>query len=205
VLFASGVVFLISRLHEFSTHVADRLFDRELIRAEEKLAEVGRALERAESLAEIERLLVDEPARTLRLASAAVFRRQSGDFRRRASVGWGATDADVLTGSEPLFAAGSERGSFPLTSKAAEASDPPLPRGLARPLVCLPVGAGRRRFALAIYGGHEDGTDLAAKERKLLDALASRAAHAYAQVESETLQRRIAALEDLVARSSVPR
>ncbi|MGH6798226.1 MAG: hypothetical protein ACREDI_07570, partial [Roseiarcus sp.] len=85
---ASGLVYLIARGHEFATELANRLFDREFIRAERHLAAVGETIQDSGSLAEIERLLVNEPMRSLRLASAALFREQDGIFRRRLSAGW---------------------------------------------------------------------------------------------------------------------
>ncbi len=49
VLVASVLVFLISRSHEWATHLADRLFDRDFRRAEERLAAVGQTIQRADS------------------------------------------------------------------------------------------------------------------------------------------------------------
>ena len=202
VMLASVIVYAIARAHEFTTELADRLFDREFLRAERRLAEVGAALERASSLAEIERLLVEEPIELLELASAALFRAENGLLRRRMSRGWRAGDAETLTGAEPMLAAKTDRGPFGLKSAGDAGRNPPLPDGVARPLLGVPVGNARRRFALTLYSGHEAGTDLDGKERKLLDGLARDAEHAYAQVESETLQRRIAELEGRLARVS---
>ena len=114
VLVASGLVYLLARAHEFATELADRLFDREFIRAERRLAAVGETIQRADSLAEIERLLVEEPMRSLKLASAALFREQDGVFKRRASAGWDADDAETLSGDDPLLAARFERKPYAL-------------------------------------------------------------------------------------------
>ena len=59
----------------------------------------------------------------------------------------------------------------------------------------MPVGNARRCYALVLYGGHEVGTDLNSGERHVLGSLARDAEIAYAQVESDTLRRRIAVLE----------
>ena len=99
VLAASALIFLISRAHEWLTELADRLFDRNFRRAEHHLAEIGRTIQSADSLEEIDRLLVEEPTRSLRLASAALFREEGGVFRRRVSAGWGEADADSLSGA----------------------------------------------------------------------------------------------------------
>ena len=205
VIVASALVFLISRMHEAVTEFADRLFDREYLKAEQRLTEVAKALERADALSEIERTMVEAPTVSLKLASAAIFREEDGAFRRRCAEGWRKTDAETLTGAEPLLAARGQGAPFELKAESFDARGPPLPSGLQRPILGVPVGKARRCFALALYGGHEAGTDLDAKERKLLAALAEAAEHAYAQAESEALRRRIRALETELARAVEPR
>ena len=193
VVVASGLVYLIARGHEFATEIMDRLFDREFIRAERRLAEVGEMIQKSASLAEIERLLVNEPLRSLNLASAALFRQQDAVFRRRMSAGWDAGDADTIASDDPLVSPRLERK--PYAVHAADASHARLPEDLARPVLAVPVGNARRCYAILLYGGHEAGTDLDSAERHLLGGLAHDAEIAYAQVESETLQRRVALLE----------
>jgi len=204
VIVASALVFLISRTHEVVTEFADRLFDRQYLLAERRLAEVAQALERADDLGEIERMMVEEPTASLQLASAAIFREEDGCFRRRGAEGWGPADALVLTGAEPLLEARAEGKPFELRGERFDARNPPLPSGLQRPILGVPVGKARRCFALALYGGHEAGTDLDAKERKLLAELAESAERAYAQAEIEALRQRIRALEIELARPVEP-
>jgi len=203
VLVASALVFLISRAHEFATHVIDRLFDRKLRNAERRLAAVGQSIERADNIAEIERLLVEEPTRSLGLASAAVFREQDGRFRRRTSLGWSATEADSFTGAERMLATRFDGEPFALeATDAVDDRDPGLPAGLARPVLGVPVGNPRRCFAILLYSGHQAGTDLANIERIMLGSLARHAEIAYAQVESELLRKRIIALEQQLTAAS---
>ena len=144
---------------------------------------------------EIERALVEEPVRALRLASAAVFREEeSGDFRRSASAGWDAGDLAALPQDHPLL-----RPRFSSAPYRVEIAAPPdaagMPEDLARPVLAAPVANPRRCFAVVLYGGHEAGTDLDHAERELLGRLAKSAEIAYAQVEDDTLRTRIAALE----------
>ena len=80
-----------------------------------------------------------------------------------------------------------------------------LPDDLARPVLAVPVGNARRCYAVLLYGGHEAGTDLDSNERHLLGSLAHDAEIAYAQVESETLQRKVAMLEAELAQALEPR
>jgi hypothetical protein len=206
VVVASALVYLIARGHEFATKLMDGLFDRKFIRAERHLAAVGETIQNSVSLEEIDRLLVDEPMHTLRLASAALFRERDGIFCRSVSVGWDMDHADALTSNHPLLSARFERKPYTLDSvDAAHRSPAELPGDLERPVLVVPIGNARRCYALALYGGHEIGTDLDSNERHLLGGLAREAEIAYAQVESETLRQRVAVLEKQLARTLEPR
>jgi hypothetical protein len=200
VLVASGFAFLISRLHESATELTARLFDIQFRRAEAHLVEIGQSIQRADSLADIERLLVDEPVRSLRLTSAALFREQGGVFRRYASIGWSAAEVNTLDSADPMLAA--RLGGVPFPLDAIGETDPRLPAGLARPLHGVPVGNPRQCFAVVLYSGHEVGTDLDSLERNLLASLARHAGIAYAYVEMELLRARVAALEGQLAQTS---
>jgi hypothetical protein len=206
VVVASGLVYLIARGHELATELMDRLFNRKFIRAEHHLAAVGETIQSSASLDEIERLLVHEPMQTLRLASAALFREQDGLFSRCLSAGWDDDHAETLTGNHPLLSGQFEKQPYPLDSiDATHASPVELPGDLERPVLVVPVGNARRCYALVLYGGHEIGTDLDSSERHVLGSLARDAEIAYAQVESDTLRRRIAALENELAKTLEPR
>ena len=206
VVIASGLVYLIARGHEFATELMDRLFDRQFIRAERHLAAVGETIQNSESLDEIERLLVNEPMQTLHLASAALFREQDGVFCRSLSLGWNIDHANTLTTHHPLLSARFEKSPYtPGSVSAAHTSLAELPNDLERPVLVVPVGNARRCYALVLYGGHEIGTDLDAGERHVLGGLARDAEIAYAQVESDTLRRRIAMLEAELAQALEPR
>jgi hypothetical protein len=203
---ASGLVYLIARGHEFATELMNRLFDRKFIRAERHLAAVGETIQNSASLDEIERLLVNEPISSLRLASAALFREQDGIFCRSLSTGWDAAHADALTSNHPLLSGRFDRNPYTLDAVyAGHTSYAEIPDDLERPVLVVPVGNSRRCYALVLYGGHEVGTDLDSSERHLLGSLARDAEIAYAQVESETLQKRIAMLERQLAQTLEPR
>ena len=193
VLVASVLVFLISRLHEWTTELADRLFDRDFRKAERRLEEIGHDIQHADRLGDIERLMVEEPVKALRLASAAVFREEDGIFRRRASVGWNAEHLDTLNDGEPPLPATPAIAPFPIAPFAGGAPD-----DLGRPVLGVPIGNPRRRFAVVLYSAHVSGTDLDSAERALLGALALDAEIAYGQVERELLQKRVDSLENLL-------
>ncbi len=206
VVVASALVYLIARGHDFATELMNRLFDRKFIRAERHLGEVGETIQNSPSLDEIDRLLVNEPMNTLRLASAALFREESGIFCRSLSAGWDMDHTDTLTSNHPLLSARFERTPYtPGSVDAAHISLAELPNDLERPVLVVPVGNARRCYALVLYGGHDIGTDLDAGERRLLGELARDAEIAYAQVESDTLRQRIAVLENELAKTLEPR
>jgi hypothetical protein len=206
VVVASVMIFLISRMHEYATELVDRLFDRGFHRAKTEIAAVGRTIQRASSFDEIDRLLVDEPMRSLQLASAALFRDEGGVFPRRASAGWQATNADVLNSDGRVLGGRLYGGAFALDGIGGiDPTDKRFPDDLARPVFGVPVGNPRRCFAVALYGGHEDGTDLDNDERALLASLARDAEIAYASVDRETLQKRIEVLEGQLARAMAAR
>ncbi len=192
-LVASVLVFLIARLHEWATEFGDWLFDRDFRRAERRLEDAGHEIRRANSLAEIERRLVEEPLKALRLASAAIFRHEEGTLRRSTSVGWDARHRATLSDGEPPLPAMAAGAPFRIAEAVAG-----LPDDLARPVLAVPIGNPRRRFAVAFYSGHELGTDLDRAERELLAGLAHDAEIAYGQVEREALQREIDRLKGLI-------
>jgi hypothetical protein len=194
-LVASGFVYLLARLHELATEAAERLFDFRFRRADEELRAVSDAIERADSVATIERSLVEAPVRSLRLASAAVFRREEdGSFRRTASAGWEDGHLHALEGDHPLLGTAAATEPIPI-GRAMPPGTASLPDDLGRPVLATPVANPRRRFAVVLYSGHEAGTALDRAERDLLGRLAQSAEVAYAEVEDETLRARIAELE----------
>jgi hypothetical protein len=190
-------VYVISRLHEFAVHGADRYFNRKLDRTE---ATLSNAMLTAGHAEDIDRLLTDEPHRLLALASTATFRRTGAAFDRCAGGGgWDESATRVLHPDEPLLASLSKGIPFGLE---ADAKDTRLPAGIKRPILAIPVGNRIRCFAVALYGPHLSGTDLDSNERAMLARLGEYAAICYAHLESEELRRRIAALESALAAQS---
>ena len=107
----------------------------------------------------------------------------------------------MLPSDDPLLSARFKRKPYAV----ADVSHARLPHDLARPVLAVPVGNARRCYAVLLYSGHEAGTDLDISERHLIGSLAHNAEIAYAQVESETLHRRVAMLETELAQALEPR
>ena len=148
----SQLIYLLARLHEFATEAVEQLLDLRFRRAEHELLAVGEAIERAGSVDEIDRALVEEPVRVLRLASAAVFREQeSGEFRRSASAGWDARDLAVLPQRHSLLG----RRFSPCPYRVDIATPPEGPvcprtsRGRCSLRQSLPRGAASRSCSIA--------------------------------------------------------
>ncbi len=199
VLVASVLAFMIARLHELATELADGWFDLEYRRTEAHLDEVAQTIQHADSLAEMERLLVDEPLRSLVLTSAALFREEAGAFRRHVSAGWDASASQVLDAATLAPRGRLLCAEYPIGLGAMPNAK--LPEGLGRPVLAVPVGNPRRCFAVALYSGHEAGTDLDKRERELLAGLARQAEIAYAYLEGEMLRQRVADLESRLAQA----
>ena len=206
VVVASGLVYLIARGHEFATELMDRLFDRKFIRAERHLAAVGETIQNSDSLDEIERLLVNEPMQYAPPGVGGAVSRAGRPVHPKPQrrMGRGPRRCAHQQPS-PALRAVRQKALHPDSVDAAHASLAELPDDLERPVLVVPVGNARRCYALVLYGGHEIGTDLDSSERHLLGSLARDAEIAYAQVESETLRRRIAVLENELAKTLEPR
>jgi hypothetical protein len=191
VVIAAFMLFLISRLHEWIVHHADRLFNHSIAAAGQRL---GRAILSAGDFAEIDANLVQGVRNALDLASASVFRHEDQRFRRSAAdQGWDDTATRTLDPDDPMLAP--VRTGLPYGISAEAAARNRLPHGLGRPILAVPVGDRLRCVALALYGPHAAGTDLSLDERAMLANLADLAASAYMKLDHDRLSRRVAVLE----------
>jgi hypothetical protein len=188
---ASGLLFVTSKIHDTAVHFVDRLFNRSVARAGERLSG---AILNAVNFAEIEAHLVQGVHNALGLASASVFREDNRVFRRTASdQGWDDAAAQVLDPSDPMLEPAHTHRPFSVAAEAAARSN--LPIGLKRPILAVPVGDRLRCLALALYGPHVTGNDLNHDERNMLAELADTAASAFMKLYDDELRQRIAALE----------
>ncbi len=200
-LIGGVIIFLITKLHEGAVHLADRYFNRPLDAVERELSS---AMLEAKELAEIDRLLTQEPFQKLNLTSAASFVRAGHKFVRGPSAaGWDGRAAAKFDPGAPLLA---PRAAGKPCAVAGEEGDlAGLPDGLARPIVAVPAASPLRCYAVSFYGPHASGTDLDANERAMLARLAAHAATMYAELESSALRGEIARLERELAEKKSPR
>jgi hypothetical protein len=192
---ATAVLFFLSKIHDIAEHHVDRLFNRSLAKAGDRL---GDAILNAADFAEIDSHLVQGVHDALGLASASVFREDGKIFRRTAADrAWDDTAACELDPHDPMLAPAHAHRPFNLSARAAARNR--LPAGLTRPIIAVPVGDQLRCLALALYGPHATGNDLNHDERAMLAELADKAASAFMKLYDDELRRRIAALESKLA------
>jgi hypothetical protein len=189
-LIGTLALFVISRLHEFATHHADRFFHRAAARAGDELSA---AVLQAESFATIETLLAEGAAKRLKLASAAFFRREETQFRLAAAAGWDADCAKIFGNDDPSLAKWRGLRAFDLAPDPARKGA--LSAGLAQPVLAVPVADRFDCFALALYGPHASGANLNEDERAILTKLAGLAGEKWSRLEKEELRGRIETLE----------
>ncbi|HTU56434.1 MAG TPA: hypothetical protein VMF62_20910 [Acetobacteraceae bacterium] len=197
---------LLQRLHERAVELVDHVFNRGYHRARERLRHAAKAMLGAASPPEIDRMLVEECASALRLASAALFRRHGGDagalvlVRTAHAVGWGGAAPRELSPERdgpPLRSLAAGR---PLRLSRGAWERPGLPADEAAPCLAVPVACyADRAVAVALFGAHVTGTDISADESEALQEIASRAAEAYVRVETDLLRREIDALRARLA------
>jgi hypothetical protein len=181
----------------------DRFVDSVLFRrrhlAERRLARVAKALPHAKSPAFVDEALVVEPAESLELASAALFRVDGdGRYERRLAIGWEDGSATSLDPSDHLIIQ-LEAELEPLNLADVRWPRSDVPSGLYQPLLAVPIVVRHRLVAFALYGGHIGGEALDPDEIRCLDRLAEPAGAAYDHLEAERLREELDALKSAQA------
>ena len=149
----------------------DRLLFRRRYAAQEQLKSLVAGLTRAESIQELERLLVWEPVVALDLACGALYQRsENGQYERTTGI-QAESLPKQLGGDEPLIvrlrtyrvASMSSRSLVKIGSALQE-----------QPLAfALPLYVNGALGAIVVYGPHASGSDLDPKERIAIQALQS--------------------------------
>jgi hypothetical protein len=187
-----GVGFLLNRLHEALERLTDRVFFRSRHIAERQLDRIARSLIFATRLENIEEALVDEPARWLDLASAAIFRHDDERrvFVRGRSIGWAEENLKEFPDDAPIARyLQAERTALTATSAAWNADD--LPVGAAAPALYVPIICRNTLHAIAIYGAHANSSLPDPGEIAMIAQLAPNAGLAFDHVAFEEMSRRL--------------
>jgi hypothetical protein len=194
---APVALLLLQRLHEIAVKMVDRVFNRQFHSAKRQLENTNKAIERAETMAEIDRLLVEGPVRSFRLSSGTVFRSQGGVFRRTEDTkGWSSSMKKELHPESDAIALRCLEVGTPVRVDQAGWDSFELPVGLEASCLSVPVRSGiPEATAVALFGPHETGNDIDADEREMLNQLAMRAAAGYERVVTGLLRQEVAQLK----------
>src|ERR1700722_5697187 len=192
---------LMQRLHETAVELVDRIFNRQFHFAQRQLKAASEEIAKAESLEEIDRLLVENMASALCLSSCAVFRCEGNVFRRtRDAKGWGVGTKEELRPESDAIALRSLELGEPVRLTQEDSDSLELPTGMEAPCLSVPVRSGiPEATAIFLLGPHDTGNDIEADEREMLEKLAARAAAGYERVVARLLRDEVAQLKGEVA------
>jgi hypothetical protein len=188
---------LMQRLHEIGVELVDRVFNRQFHSAQRQLQASAEEIARAESLEDIDRLLVESAARALCLSSCAIFRCQENVFRRsKDAKGWGACTKTELRAESDAIALRSLELGAPVRLNQEDSESLALPTGMEAPCLSVPVRSGiPEATAVLLLGPHDSGNDIDADEREMLEKLATRAAAGYERIVARLLRKQVAELK----------
>jgi hypothetical protein len=192
---------LMQRLHEAAVELVDRIFNRQFHSEQVQLKATSEEIAKAESLEEIDRLLVASMSRALCLSSCAVFRCQGNVFHRtRDAKGWGVcTKKELRPESDAIALRCLELGE-PVRLSQEDSDSLELPTGMEAPCLSVPVRSGiPEATAVFLLGPHDTGNDIEADEREMLEKLAARAAAGYERAVARLLREEVAQLKGEVA------
>jgi hypothetical protein len=188
---------LMQRLHENGVELVDRVFNRQFHSAKRQMKAAAEEIARAESLEDIDSLLVESAARALCLSSCAVFRCQENVFRRsKDAKGWGVCTKTELRAESDAIALRSLQLGEPVRLNQEDSQSLALPTGMEAPCLAVPVRSGiPEATAVLLLGPHESGNDIDADEREMLEKLATHAAAGYERIAARLLREQVAELK----------
>ena len=194
-LAAVGLGLVLHRASHGINLTVDRVLFRKHHAAEERLRQVTAALPFATTEQSIAQAIVDEPARNLEFASAALFYRASaeGPLQRVRSEGWSDSHASSLDPESLLVRYLQTEHTALRLDDEQEWLPPGMPEGSAHPVLAIPIVTQHTLNAVVLYGSHVNGTLPDPDEVELLAALAKAAATSHQQVRIAMLMRESAA------------
>jgi hypothetical protein len=191
---------LLQRLHDISVHLIDRVLNRRFHAIRQQLQDAGTVMLKAQSLEEIDRLLVAVPREALALSSGALFRKDDQVFRRRYSVAWDDSPLRELRPTEDGIVFRAVDTSAPVRLPPGVWSRPALDPDLLAPCLAVPVRSDSLGvMAILLLGPHENGNDIDQDEYAMLDELAKRGAAGYERVAFMLLNREVTQLRTSLA------
>ena len=185
IVVALGLGFGLNATHKFVDNIVDRVLFRRRHLAERRLARAAAGVHHVAEPSAIDETLADEPADSLGLASAAVFRRGiNGSFDRTRAVGWGPGTAEAISSGDSLVQnLQGERGVIRL--RDVRRPGVVMPGGGAAPSLAVPFFIRHELDGFALFGPHLTGEDFDPVEIGLLEHLANAAAAAHDHLRAE--------------------
>jgi hypothetical protein len=167
------------KIYKAADWVIDRFLFPDSHKNEQKLKRLGDGLRYAETSDAIAASITQEPAETLGLASAALFRkRNDGSYVRKLAVGWGDDEITTFDATDPLPIY-LEGDASQFNVREMLASRPGFPTGHAAPHHAYPLMVRRTLAGFVLYSENTDGTALDPDETAMLDKLIKAAGDAY--------------------------
>ena len=175
-------------IHEKLNHLCDRLFFPWLHRARRNFPQFQSRLSAAVDVDEVDQIVVLYAAEQLNLASAAVLhRRSTGQFRRSArGFGWPHEKYDIMVPAAWVKRLSAAQKPAQIDGRSEIISE--MPTGLGKPVLAVPIHEDNGLSAIAVFGGHQSGTDLIEEERSILGELAVAASAAYERIVARELR-----------------
>jgi hypothetical protein len=185
IVVALGLGFGLNATHRVVDNIVDRVLFRRRHLAERRLARAAAGVHHVAEPSAIDETLADEPADSLGLASAAVFRRgTNGAFDRTRAVGWGPGTAESISSGDSLVQnLQGERGVIRL--RDVRRPGVVMPDGGAAPSLAVPFFTRHELDGFALFGPHLSGEDFDPVEIGLLEHLANAAAAAHDHLRAE--------------------
>jgi hypothetical protein len=193
----------LDRLRRHLERFIDRAIFRERHAAERQVQRVIASLSFADSYEAVGAATIDDVAKAVRLASAALFLRQDDRrYRRVHSYNWLSSHCSMLTTSDSILRVmHAELAPIRLADLPWDCDGP---AGMAMPAVAIPLVARNELLGVLLYGTHTNGLSIDPGEIELLAHLGRSAANALDNVEArvtraalEETRRKLAALQNV--------
>ncbi len=192
---AVSIAFAVNSLSRRVERFVDSVFFRRQLLAFNRLRHIAASLLHTDAEPTIITFLVNEPVRTLDLASSALFllSEDGACFVQAGSHGWPQAMLQSFERTDELVPQ-LRAATSPLFVEHLSWRVDSLPGGVAAPMIAIPLKARGDLFGVTFYGAHTDGAALNSEERELLALLAFNAASAYDHIEAAKARAEIAHL-----------
>ena len=182
-----GAAYAMDAVHGRLERAIDALLFRGRQLARERLERLARALRYVTSPDALENELVHESHAALGLASVALFRQEGSAYRRVAAVGWPAGSREELDADDRLVLE-HRAGGGPIALQDVHWREDGVPKGVAAPIVSLPLSTPRVLTGLLLCSGTEHGEALDPEEVRWIEHATTVAAYTYEEIDSERLR-----------------